>query len=112
MTDYIRYSGVAYSVKAFRIPYASRTAKGVPLPQVLPVPSDAVVTSVIPVDAFDRDEEHLVLMTEGGKIKKTPLKAFESVGSRGLTVMTLAEGDSLKWARRCSNSDELIVATK
>lgn len=106
---------MAYSVKAFKIPYASRTAKGTPLPHVLPLPAGAHVTSALPIEdgVVAAPHEYLVLLTERGKIKKIPLSALRSLGTRGLVVMKLADDDTLKWVRRCSSPhDELVLATK
>jgi DNA gyrase subunit A len=85
----------------------------VPLPQVLPIGSQEAVTSVIPVVTFDTAEEsHLVLLTERGFAKKTPLKAFESISNRGLIIISLEDGDALRWARLCVPQDEILIATK
>jgi DNA gyrase/topoisomerase IV subunit A len=46
------YRGVAYSVKAYQIPLGSRIAKGVPLPQVLPISSEEQVKRSITSSAF------------------------------------------------------------
>jgi DNA gyrase subunit A len=103
--------GIAYSVKAYQIPLGSRIAKGVPLPQVLPIGADEQVTSVIPIDHFGEDE-HLVLMTSQGYVKRTPLKAFQSISARGLIIISLGENDSLNWARRCRPTEQVLIATK
>lgn len=124
---FITDKGKAYSVKAFQVPLGSRIARGVPLPQVLPINSDEVVTSVIPVDSFagrnsgggvdgaekeEQEQEHLVLLTSNGFVKKTPLKAFESISARGLIIISLEEADSLRWARRCLPHEEVLIATR
>lgn len=110
---FITDKGKAYSVKAFQVPLASRIAKGVPLPQVLPINSDEIVTSVIPVDSFNANEnEHLVLLTSHGFVKKTPMKAFESISARGLIIISLEDTDSLRWARRCLPHEEVLIATR
>jgi DNA gyrase subunit A len=80
---------------------------------VLPIGSHEAVTSVLPITTFNTSEEvHLVLLTERGKVKKTPLKAFESISNRGLVIISLEEGDALRWARLCSPQDEVLIATK
>lgn len=104
--------GIAYSKRAYQIPVGARTAKGTPLPQVLPIGQAELVTSVIPVDSFDIRDEHLVLLTNLGFVKKTPLKAFESISARGLTIISLGNGDKLKWTRRCNPEEEVLIATK
>lgn len=68
------------------------------------------VTSVIPVDEF-RENESLVLLTTNGYMKKTPLKAFQSISARGLIIISLEDGDALTWARRCTPEDQVLIAT-
>lgn len=108
---FISDRGIAYSVKAYQIPIASRIAKGTPLPQVLPIGSSETITSVIPVDKFNEDE-YLLLLTQHGFIKKTKLKAFQSITARGLTIISLGENDKLKWSRRCKDEDDVLICTK
>lgn len=107
---FVTERGVAYSIKAFQIPKGSRYAKGVPLPQVLPIGAEEI-TSVIPIDSFGADK-HLVLLTKHGFVKKTPLKAFESITARGLIIISLEDKDSLRWARCCDANNEIVIATK
>jgi DNA gyrase subunit A len=102
--------GIAYGLRAFQVPTGSRTAKGVPIPSVLPVKTDDIITSVLPVTEFTKDE-YCVLATEKGWIKKTPLAAFENISSRGLTIASLGEGDSLKWCQKCADGDDILVGT-
>lgn len=108
---FISNGGIAYSIKAYKVPVGSRTAKGVPLPQVLPINSDDKITSVIPIDSFG-DEESLVLLTKKGYVKKTPLKAFTTISSRGLTIIGLEVNDTLSWARRCLPDEQILIATR
>lgn len=102
--------GIAFGLRAFQVPTGSRTAKGVPIPSVLPVKSDDVITSVLSVSEFS-ENEFIVLATEKGWIKKTPLKAFETISSRGLTIASLVEGDSLKRCHRCTDDDDLLIGS-
>lgn len=104
---------MAYGTKAYEIPLASRTARGVPLPQVLPISASETITSAIPVSSFKDEQKHLILLTAQGFIKKTPLKAFESITARGLTMISLGSGDLLKWARLSDGtSQDVLVVTK
>ena len=105
------FKGIAYGVRAYQIPTASRTARGVPIPQVLPVASDDVIASVLPVSEFT-DDEYIVLATENGWIKRTPLVAFENMSSRGLIIASLEEGDYLKWCAKCTDDDDILVGSK
>jgi len=78
---------------------------------VLPITGDETVTSVIPVSEFSEDQ-HLVLLTQQGFVKKTPLKAFKSISTRGLIIIGLGDGDSLRWARICKTEEEVLIATR
>eukprot|EP00591_Stephanopyxis_turris_P003786 CAMPEP_0195525342 /NCGR_PEP_ID=MMETSP0794_2-20130614/25760_1 /TAXON_ID=515487 /ORGANISM="Stephanopyxis turris, Strain CCMP 815" /LENGTH=262 /DNA_ID=CAMNT_0040655789 /DNA_START=156 /DNA_END=944 /DNA_ORIENTATION=- len=102
--------GVAFGLRAFQVPTGSRVAKGVPIPSVLPLKSDDVVASILPVSKFSADE-FIVLATEHGWIKKTPLDAFETLTSRGLIIAALAEGDCLRWCKKCTDDDDILVGS-
>jgi DNA gyrase subunit A len=106
----ITQNGVAYGLRAYQIPTGSRTAKGTPIPSVLPVQTDQVVTAVLPVSEFSEDE-YIVLATEQGWIKKTPLVAFEKISSRGLTIASLSDGDKLKWCHPCRDGDDILIGS-
>jgi DNA gyrase subunit A len=103
--------GVVYHVRAYQIPASSRTAKGMPLVQMLPIPREEKITSVVPVDAF-ADNEYLVMLTAKGFVKKTALAAFANIRSNGLIAISLEEGDQLRWVRRAKAEDSLIVGTR
>ncbi|MEB3271092.1 MAG: DNA gyrase subunit A, partial [Synechococcus sp.] len=64
--------GVVYSLPAYRIPLGSRTAKGTPIVQLLPIPREEAITSLLAVSGFDEDEQ-LLMLTSGGYVKRTPL---------------------------------------
>ena len=67
--------GVVYTIKAYQIPTASRTARGMPIVQMLPIPREEKITSVVPVSEFS-DDEYLIMLTQKGFIKKTALTAI------------------------------------
>ena len=102
--------GIAYGLRAYQVPEGGRTAKGAPIPSVLPVKADDIITSVLPVSKFSKDE-FIVLATEFGWIKKTPLAAFENLTSRGLIIASLAAGDRLNWCERCTDADDILVSS-
>lgn len=61
--------GVVYSLNAYQIPIASRTARGVPIVQMLPIPKDEKITSLVSVSEFD-DDTYFIMLTKQGYIKK------------------------------------------
>jgi DNA gyrase subunit A len=107
----VTQKGIAFGLRAYQVPTGGRTAKGTPIPSVLPVSSDDTINSILPVTEFSEDE-FIVLTTEQGWIKKTALAAFENLTSRGLTIATLEDGDRLVWSHLCRDCDDLLIGTK
>ena len=103
--------GVVYCLRAYQIPGASRTSRGVPIVQLLPIPRNEKITSIVPVSEFT-SEEYLVMLTQGGFIKKTALSAFSHIRANGLIAISLEEGDQLRWVRRARAEDSIIIASR
>ena len=102
--------GVVYSVPAYRVPICSRTAKGTPIVQLLPIPREEAITSLVSVSAFD-DEGQLVMLTSGGYVKRTRLSAFSNIRSNGLIAISLEEGDDLRWVRLALPGDSVLIGS-
>jgi len=103
--------GVVYCLRAYQIPAASRTSRGTPIVQMLPIPRDEKITSIVPVTEFTNDE-YLVMLTKGGYIKKTELAAFSNIRANGLIAICLEEGDQLRWVRRAKVEDSIIIGSR
>jgi len=102
--------GVAYALPAYRVPLSSRTAKGTPSVQLLPIPREEKITSLLSVESFD-NENYLLMLTRGGFIKRTPLSAFSKIRSNGLIAISLEEGDALTWVRASSEGDSVLIGS-
>lgn len=103
--------GVVYCLRAYQIPTGTRTAKGTPIVQMLPIPRAEKITSIVSVSEFTSDE-YLVMMTKGGYIKKTELAAFSNIRANGLIAISLEEGDQLRWVRRARADDSIIIGSR
>jgi DNA gyrase subunit A len=103
--------GVAYCLKAYQIPTGSRTSRGVPIVQMLPIPREEKITSIVPVTEF-ADDEYLVMLTQGGYVKKTELSAFSNIRANGLIAISLEAGDQLRWVRRARAEDSIIIGSR
>ncbi len=103
--------GVVYCLKAYQIPVGSRISRGTPIVQMLPIPKEEKITSIVPVAEFSSDE-YLVMLTKGGNIKKTELAAFSHIRANGLIAISLEEGDQLRWVRRARVEDSVIVGSR
>jgi len=102
--------GVVYCLRAYQIPVGSRTSRGTPIVQLLPIPVNEKITSIIPVTEFAEDE-YLVMLTRNGYIKKTALAAFSNIRSNGLIAISLEEGDQLRWVRRAREQDTILIGS-
>jgi DNA gyrase subunit A len=103
--------GKIYSEKAYQIPDASRTAKGIPIVNVLALDANERITAAVAVPDFSA-AEYCTLATRGGRVKRLALADLASVRPSGLIVITLDEKDELGWARLTHGSDEIILATE
>ncbi len=103
--------GKVYSEKVYQIPDADRTAKGIPLVNVLALDASERVTAAIAVSDFSA-HGFCMLATLRGKVKRVVMEEFASVRPSGLIAVTLEDGDQLGWARVTSGKDELIFVTE
>jgi DNA gyrase subunit A len=86
--------GKVYWIKVFQIPVASRTARGKPIVNILPLEENERITSMLPVSEYT--ENHFVFMaTANGTVKKTTLDSFARQRSVGLRAIELEESDEL-----------------
>ena len=113
--DYLMFftnMGKVYTKKVYRIPEASRTAKGSNVVNILDKLAEGeFVTSMISVSGFS-DEEYLTMVTEKGVIKRTQLSDFEEKRKGGKIAIGLDEGDHLLFVRHTKGDSHLIVATR
>jgi DNA gyrase subunit A len=87
-------SGKVYWLRVFNIPLASRTSRGKPIVNILPLDEGERITSLLPVKEYT--EGHFVFMaTAMGTVKKTSLSSFSRQRSVGLRAIELDEGDTL-----------------
>ena len=103
--------GKVYSEKVYQIPDADRTAKGIPLVNVLALDASERVTAAIAVSDFS-SHGYCMLATARGKVKRVVMEEFSSVRPSGLIAVNLEDGDQLGWARVTSGNDEVIFVTE
>ncbi|MGD2252493.1 MAG: DNA gyrase subunit A [Anaerolineales bacterium] len=103
--------GKVYSEKAYQIPDADRTARGIAMVNILALEPGETITAAVPVPDFGA-ANYCTMATREGKIKRVTLSNFASVRPSGLIAMSLAEGDVLGWVRLTSGKDEIILVTE
>ena len=104
--------GKVYTKKAYRIPEASRTAKGTNIVNVIEgLAEGEYLTAIIPIAAFS-DTEYLTMVTKRGVIKRTLLSEYEYQRKGGKRALTLDEGDELLFIRHTKGGTDLLLATR
>ncbi|HMT55783.1 MAG TPA: DNA gyrase subunit A [Candidatus Saccharibacteria bacterium] len=103
--------GRVFRLKAYEVPAAGLTAKGVAVVNLLQLQPDEVVTSIVRTDAKD-GEGYLFMCTIHGVVKKTAVEAYKNVRSSGMIAINLDAGDELRWVKQTNGKDEVIISTQ
>lgn len=103
--------GRVFRLKAYEVPAASLQAKGVAVVNLLQLQPEELITSMIKIGKEESDEGYLFMSTTHGTVKKTPLKDYANIRTTGLIAIKLDDGDELRWIRKSSGSDEIIIST-
>ena len=103
--------GKVYSEKAYQIPDAGRTARGIPIVNILAINHNETITAAVPVPNFDA-AEYCTMVTRKGKIKRVVISEFSSVRPSGLIAMGLADDDELGWVRPTIGGGEVLIITE
>ena len=103
--------GRVYTKKAYRIPEASKTAKGTNLVNIIDLQDGEKVTAIIPITEFS-EGEYLTMVTKRGVIKRTLLSEFEYQRKSGKIAISLDEDDELIFVRHTKGGESLIIATR
>lgn len=103
--------GICHWLKVYNVPEMSRQSKGRNIVNLLSLPPDEKITSIINVREFD-DKRQLMTATRNGVVKKTVLSAYGNPRSSGLIALKLEEGDDLIGAAITSGEDQIILGTR
>lgn len=104
-------SGKIFVRKAYRIPEASRTAKGSNLINIIEIEKGEKVTAMIAIEGFN-EGEYLTMLTRNGIIKRTALKEYEYQRKGGKIAINLDEGDSLIFVGHTDGTKDILLATR
>jgi len=103
--------GKVYRAKGYEIPEFSRTAKGIPIINLLGIEKDEWINAIIPVAEFEEDW-YLFFTTKHGISKRSPITSFAHIRNSGLIALGLREGDELISVRLTDGTKEIIIGTK
>ena len=106
--------GKVYRMKAYEIPEYGRTAKGIPVINLLDISADEKIQTVIniPADKVQTDKEmYLFFITRQGTVKRTSVSEFGNIRKNGLKAITLRDGDELINVLATDDSKNIIIGT-
>ena len=103
--------GKVYRARGFEIPEYNRTAKGIPIINLLQIEKDEWINAVITVDEFNEDW-YLFFTTKHGISKRSPLSQFANIRRGGLIAVGLREDDELISVRLTDGHKHIMIATK
>jgi len=112
--DYLLFftnKGRIFRLKAYEVPAASLAAKGVAAVNLLALQPEEKITSIIKHGKDDGDDGYLFMATTNGTVKKTPFKDYANIRTNGLIAIKLDEGDELRWIKKTTGQDDVIVST-
>lgn len=103
--------GKVYRLKGYEIPEFSRTAKGIPIINLLEIDKEEWINAIIPVSELV-DDWFLFFTTRKGISKRTPLSSFANIRKGGLIAVGLHEGDELISVRLTDGTKDIIIGTR
>lgn len=105
--------GRVYSLKGYEIPEYGRTAKGLPIVNLLKLDEGETIQTVINAKSDEASENnHLVFVTRQGLVKRTKEAEFKNIRQNGLIALKLREGDELINVFLTTGNEEIIIGTK
>ena len=100
----------AYTFKVHEIPEGTRSARGTPIINLLPLADGEKIAEIIPVDDFS-SKQFLTLITRKGIVKRTPLDAFSNIRSTGIITTQLEDMDRLAKVLITSGEGQIAITT-
>ncbi len=106
-------SGRVFQLRVHEIPERDRTAKGMPINNLIEVSHGERISAVfVRPEADDPSARFMLMVTKNGYIKKTAMREYANVRRNGLIAINLQAGDELNWVQPTSGEDEIIIASR
>ena len=102
--------GKVYSKKAYEIPEFGRTAKGLPIVNLLQLEKGEKIQTIINV-AEDANDQYLFFITKMGTVKRTSVSEFANIRNSGLIALTLRDGDELSNVLTTDGKQDVLIGT-
>ena len=102
--------GKVYRIKGYKIPEASRNAKGIPVINIINIEKDEKIKSLVPIDKEAEISGYLFFVTKQGIYKRVAAREFESIRQNGKIAITLKEDDELIGVKPTRGDEDIIIA--
>ena len=102
--------GKVYRIKGYKIPEASRNAKGIPVINIINIEKDEKIKSLVPIDKEAEISGYLFFVTKQGICKRVAAHEFESIRQNGKIAITLKEDDELIGVKPTRGDEDIIIA--
>ncbi|KFZ29824.1 DNA gyrase subunit A [Pseudidiomarina atlantica] len=100
--------GRIYWMKVYQLPLATRTARGRPIVNLLPLEADERITAILPTRDYPEDK-FILMATKNGTVKKTPMVDYSRPRNGGIIALNLNDGDELIGVDMTSAGDEVML---
>ena len=104
--------GRVYRLKGYEIPEYGRTAKGLPVVNLLKLDESESIQTIINVESERSDDAYLFFTTRAGIVKRTSVKEFANIRQNGLKALNLKEDDELINVLLTEKDTDIIIGTK
>ncbi|MDE6946539.1 MAG: DNA gyrase subunit A [Anaeroplasmataceae bacterium] len=112
--DYLLFftnKGRVYAIKGYMIPEASRTAKGLPLVNILSFQEDEKLAAITKVPSLEDDNSYLFFATKKGTVKRTIVSQFKNIRASGIIAINLAENDELLQVEVTDGKRDIVLGS-
>ena len=107
--------GRVFRIRAFEVPEYGRTAKGLPIVNLIALTQGELITSILNMSRKNENGltyKYLFMATKKGTVKKTDIAEFEKIRANGLIAAKLEKTDELLWVKPTTGTSEILIATK
>jgi DNA gyrase subunit A len=106
--------GLAYKMKAWKIPEGSSSSKGKSLFNILPLKSHQTISSIMPLPEDENEWKKLlvIFVTANGNVRKNSLDDLSNINANGKIAMKLESNDKIVGVRICRDDQDIMLSTK
>ena len=106
--------GLAFKIKAWKIPEGSASSKGKSLFNILPLKSHQSISSIMPLPENEKEWKNffIVFVTSNGNVRKNSLEDFANINANGKIAMKLETNDKIVGVKICSDDQDIMMSTR